>query len=208
MAKNKQPEVRIKTGWLLREKASVHLHELFDPKAHLATIAEINEIVDDYKKAWAPWENNIMQAMCDITGLQFRQNIIDVYVAPWFFAFSDPMVLGVTLNDEKLVRVLTHEILHRILTDNTAVPYEHNLIGAWQKLYGKNHSITTLVHIPLHAVHTAIAIDYLDDPSIVETDYKMNLDHGGPEDDYVKSWDYVNKHGYKEIIEKLKTVYK
>ena len=36
--------------------------------------------------------------MCGLLDLEFRQNIIDVNIAPWFYAFSDPMVIGVTLN--------------------------------------------------------------------------------------------------------------
>ena len=205
MSKHNLPEVRIKNGWLLREKASVYMHELFDPKGHLADYEEVDEIVADYKKAWKPWEQKIMQAMCDITGLRFRQNIIDVHVAPWFFGFSDPMVMGVMFNDEEFVRILTHEMIHRLLSDNTAIPHDRILIGGWHKLYGKNHAFNTIVHIPLHAVHKAIAIDFLEDPSIIERDYKMNLDHEGKDGDYVKSWDYVNKHGYKEIIKKLKS---
>lgn len=209
MSKRQLPEVRIKNAWLLREHASVHLHELFAKKGDgLADYEELNEVVDKYKKSWDPVEQKILNAMCDITGLEFRQNTLDVFIAPWFYAFSDPMVIGIMMEGDEFVRNLTHEMIHRIITDNTSLPYYYDYIAAWQKLYGKNHNWNTLVHIPVHAVHKAIIYDVLKDPSIKDADYNMCLEFGGPEDDYIKSWGYVDKHGYKEIIEKLKTIYK
>lgn len=202
------PEIRIKNAWLLRESASRHLHTLFaEDGDEMANHAEIDEVVETYQNAWKPVEKKIVSGMCEIMGLEFRQNIIDVYIAPWFYAFSDPMVIGVIMTEPEFVSTLTHELIHRLLTDNTALPYSHNLIKSWEKLFGEDHANNTLVHIPVHALHKAIIYDVLKDPKVKEADYSACLAREGKDGDYVKSWDYVDKHGYKEIIKKLKAVY-
>lgn len=202
----KYPEIRIINAWLLREKVSVPLHELWAKKGDkLADNEWMEWKVGEYKKAWEPYEHKIIQAMYDITGLEFRQSVIDVYIAPWFSAISNPMVIGVIYGPDVFVDTLTHELLHRLLTDNTLISYETDLLPEWKKLFGKQHSFVTTVHIPVHAVHKAICLDILKAPERIQRDIKMCKDHNSI--NYVKSWDYVNKHDYKEIIEKLKNNY-
>ncbi len=203
------PELRIKNAWLLRENASVHIHKLFAKEGvEMCDHKSINKTVVRYSKAWVPQQKQILTAMCDIMGLEFRQNIIDVYIAPWFYAFSDPMVIGIKMTQKEFVSNLTHELIHRLLTDNTSLPYDYDLISIWGELFGKNHAITTLVHIPVHAIHKAIIVDVLNDPSIKDDDLERCLGFEGKDGDYVKSWEYVDKHDYKKIIEKLKGSYK
>lgn len=209
MSKRQLPEVRIKNAWLLREAASVHLHKIFAKDDEIMTShVEIDEIIKTYENAWEPVENKILNGMCDIMNLEFYQNTLDVYVAPWFYPFSDPLVMGIMFKPDRFVAVLTHEILHRLLTDNTAMNKNTDLLAAWHQMFGSGHSNTTLVHIPVHAVHKAIIYDVLKDPGIKDADYNKCLEREGKDGDYVKAWDYVDKHGYKEIIKKLKTIYK
>lgn len=200
------PDIRIKDGWLLRANASVHLHELWGAGEPLVGDEWMEKRVKEYQTAWSPFERKILTAMCDITGLHFRQNIIDVYIAPWFNAFSDPMVIGVMQKPDEFVDTLTHELIHRLLTDNTSIPYQTGiLLPRWQKLFGKDHDFTSLVHIPVHAVHKAIYVDILKEPKRLQRDidfYKKTDDKA-----YLEAWDYVNKHEYKDIIKQLKTSY-
>ena len=87
------PTIRIKNAWLLRENASVYLHELWGKDEKLVDYDWIDKRVEEYQAAWKPYQKKVLAGMCDIMGLKFRQNIIDVYIAPWFRAFSDPLVL-------------------------------------------------------------------------------------------------------------------
>ena len=143
--------------------------------------------------------------MTESIELSFRQNIIDVYIAPWFRAFSDPMVIGVMQDPDVFVDTLTHELIHRLLTDNTAIPHETMLLEEWQKLFGKQHTFGTTVHIPVHAVHKAIYLDVLKDPERLERDVASNKKYEAK--DYIAAWDYVEQHGYKVIIDKLQNSY-
>lgn len=205
MKHNNLPEIRIKDAWLLRQVVSVPLNELWGEGKPLRTDKEYAKIVAGYKDAWQPLEQKILGGMCEILGLTFRQNIIDVYIAPRFHAFSDPMVIGVTYESDKFVDTLTHELLHRLLTDNTKVPSDTRFLAEWKKLFGKSHTFNTLVHIPVHAIHKAIYLDVLNEPRRLKRDVKFVKDYN--DTDYIKAWEYVESNDYKEIIKKLKQSY-
>lgn len=205
------PTIRIKDAWLLRENTSNHLDEIWrkDTDKPIANNPEydkwLTKRVASYQKAWKPFEQKVLLGMTETLELTFRQNIIDVNIAPWFNAFSDPMVIGVVQEPDVFIDTLTHELLHRLLTDNTAIPHETQLLSEWERLFGKQHSFTALVHIPVHAVHKAIYLDVLKQPERLERDIANNKKYRAT--DYVAAWDYVEKHGYKEIIEKLHKSY-
>lgn len=116
--------------------------------------------VGEYKKAWRPYEQKIILNMTELLGLSFRQNILDVYIAPWFHAFSDPLVIGVTKEPDLFVDILTHELFHRLLTDNTAVPYETNMLTEWRRLFGEDHDGSSYPNPASHTnqVHTFLAV--------------------------------------------------
>jgi hypothetical protein len=203
---NNLPIIRIKDAWLLRESVSTSLNELWGEGKPLRSDEEYAQIVKNYIEAWLPYEEKILTSMEEILGLQFRQEMIDVYIAPWFSAFSDPLVIGVRLSPDEFIDTLTHELLHRLLTDNTLVSTELFLLPEWEKLFGKELTFTALVHIPVHAVHKAIYLDVLKEPERLVRDIENNKSNQAI--DYIAAWEYVNKNDYNEIIEKLKNSYK
>ena len=207
IAQDELPTIRIKDAWLLREHASTHLHELWGEGKELADDNWMKWKVGEYKKAWEPYEQRILLGMTETLGLSFRQNIIDVNIAPWFHAFSDPLVIGVMQDPDVFIDTLTHELLHRLLTDNTTIPYEMqtDLIPEWRRLFGKDHTFTSLVHIPVHAIHKAIYLDILKEPKRLERDIANNEQYEAT--DYMSAWSYVDKIGYKKIIKKLRGSY-
>jgi len=205
MSKQNLPTIRINDAWLLRENTSVHLNELWGAGKPLRSDEEYAKYAEAYIKAWQPYEQKVLTGITDTLDLSFRQNIIDVYIAPWFRAFSDPLVIGVMQKPDGFIDILTHELIHRLLTDNTTIPHETMLLEPWQKLFGKNHSFGVTVHIPVHAVHKAIYLDVLNEPNRLERDIATNKKFNAT--DYVKAWDYVEKNGYKEIIQKLRNSY-
>lgn len=205
MTNRSYPGIRIKDAWLLRQNASAHLHKLWDKKDRpLADNEHMKKKVAAYKKAWNPYEKEIIHGMCDLLELEFRQNIIDVNIAPWFGAFSDPMVIGVIYEPNRFVEVLTHELLHRLLSDNIQTDYGTDYPKQWKKLFGEEHSFKTLVHIPVHATLQAVFDDVLHEPERTKHDKK--LCEQWP--DYHAAWQYVGENGYKEIIDQLKNSYK
>lgn len=192
----------------MRQAASKPLHELWGEGKQLADDGDMDKIVTAYQRAWEPYEKTVLNGMCDVMELEFYQNNIDVYIAPWFHAFSDPMVIGVKYSPDVFVDILTHELLHRLLSHNTIVWDSPGLqkLEAWQELFGHEHSHKMLVHIPVHAVHKALYLDVLKEPKRLERD-KQNVEERHATD-YIDAWHYVDEHGYEKIIDQLKQSYR
>ncbi|MEP7204908.1 MAG: hypothetical protein ABI716_01805 [Candidatus Saccharibacteria bacterium] len=194
------PEVRIKYAWLLSGTASVALNEKWGNGTPLRSYDEYVLIVDKYKRWWSPHNDAILHGICDIFNLEFRQNIIDINVAPWFKPISDPMVIGPAFSTEDaLINTITHELLHRLITDNTSTNYEHDFIKDWELLFGDDHSQTTLVHIPVHAGMKKLYVDVINRPDLVNFDIDKVKDYP----DYAKAWEYIEAHDYNKILQQL-----
>lgn len=201
------PEIRIYFSWLLYE-VSKKLDEVYD--GELPSSEKCEEWTESYKEEWEKYEGKILPALTKATGLNFHMPVIDVSLAPFFIPQSEPLIIHFRSYPDEFVDVLTHELIHVLLTDNQVYstkkdPSDHRLFNAWQKLFGKEHDFHVLVHIPVHALHQYIMIDVLNEPKRLERErafVKKNMDS------YTKSWDYVDKYGYKKIIAQLKQSYK
>ncbi len=197
---NSIPDVRLKYAWLLADAASTVMNEKYGDGAPLRSFEDYEEIVQKYRGWWVPYNNDILHGICDTLCLEFRQNIIDINIAPWFSPISDPMVIGPAFNSQdSLINTITHEMIHRLITDNTSVVYEHDFIGDWKKLFGENHDWNTLVHIPVYATMKKLYLDILNRPDLYELDMKEVADNRP----YVDAWSYVNSHDYEAIISSL-----
>lgn len=198
----KLPVIRIQYSKLLQTNVSMHFHKLWGKGKEMPTDELMKQKVAEFQTAWQPYEEKVLIGLSELLDLSYRQNIIDVYIAAWFKSFSNPMVVGVMYKQDIFVDKLTHELIHRLLSDNTSVPYDSNQLLVWKKLFGDQHSRSTLLHIAVHAVHKAIYLDVLDQPKRLERD--IAICHKYNATDYIAAWDYVNKNDYNNIIYKLK----
>lgn len=194
------PEVRIKYAWLLADAASTVMNEKYGNGTPLRSFEAYEEIAHQYEEWWRPHNDKILHGLCDMLNLEFRQNLIDVNVAPWFSPISDPMVIGPAFKTEDaLVNTLTHEIVHRLLTDNTSTDYDHDFLTDWKKLFGESHDWNTLVHIPVHAVMKKLYLDGIDRPDLLAFDINDVKDNPP----YAAAWAYVEANDYVGIVKSL-----
>lgn len=194
------PLVRISYGFLLADVTAEVLHARYSHGEKVGTYDELVSIAKQYEKWWRPYNDEILKGLCKILNLEFRQNIIDIYVSPWFTPISDPMVVGPAFSSQdSLVNTITHEMIHRLITDNTSTDHDHDFVADWRKLFGENHNWNTLVHIPVHAVMKKLYLDIINRPDLLELDIK-DVRNNKP---YADAWAYVNKHDYNEIITSL-----
>jgi len=198
------PKIRIKNARLLRHAASEPMNQVYGDGTPLLSHEEYQAIVARYQAAWEPYEEKILRGMEELLGLEFYQNTIDVYIAPWFRAFSDPLVMGVKFSDSDFVSTLAHELLHRLLTDNTSTRRDDpELIADWEKMIGEGCGAKTLVHIPVHAMLKALYLDILNEPERLQDDIakcQKNLP-------YKEAWEYVEAGDYRDIIRHLRSYY-
>ena len=77
--------IRIKKSFLLNDKVI----PLLQPELQ-ATNREnegsddfIDQKVREYNKSWSAYEDRIIPALCEVLGVEFNQNIVDIYVTPF-----------------------------------------------------------------------------------------------------------------------------
>lgn len=173
--------------------------DYYDKGGKLRSHEEYEKYASQYKEWWMTYEKQILQGMSDVLGLEFKQNAIDVHVAPFFYAFSDPLVLGVQFDSqEKLVLNLTHELLHKLFVDNTTHD-DTKTVDEWKEMFG-DYEFVALVHIPVYAMLHEIFIDIVKRPEILDTEIRKTKP-------YKDAWAYVRHNGYKAIIAKLQNQY-
>lgn len=195
-----QPQIRWKNPWLLIGAIRHDIEASYKGEEEKLTDEFTLATIRRYYDAWYPYEATILKGMCELTGLEFRQNIIDVYVAPFYNSFSDPLFLATKYESDRVVEVLAHELMHRLLIDNTENHYLANFSGEWRKLFGDEHTQSTLVHIPVHAIMQGVFEEYVKEPARIARDKKEYKNSP----DYKAAWDYVDKVGYKTILKQLR----
>jgi len=197
------PEIRILYSPLLHNAllkyASKEEWDKVPPKE------EIYARVESYQKQWDALSQKILSGLREMTGLEFKQNVIDIYpIPPEMRAFSEPLVIGMHHDPDMTVDVITHELIHRLMVDNKSVEFQ--TCPLWGDIFGMELSRVARIHIAVHAIHKAIYLDVLKEPARLERDVKNCIKYNAVE--YLAAWDYVDKHGYKEIIEQVKEAYK
>ncbi len=207
----KNPEIRINFADLLYWGESQALNKAYSGAGEkIISESEAIKKTEAYRQAWRLHEDKILSAMQEILGLQFYRRVIDVNLAPGFVSKSEPLIINFRHSPDQFVDVLTHELFHVLLTDNTKIStrtQKTDLISVWENLFGSNHSLMTLVHIPVHAGCKYIFTDILNEPERAQMDIddiKTWAKHGK---DYLESWDYVNTHDYKKILSDLEATY-
>ncbi len=194
------PLVRIKYGWLLAGVTAEALSEKYGNGERLGTYDELSDIANKYEGWWRPFNGQVLNGLCKVLHLEFKQNIIDVYVSPWFTPISDPMVIGPGIESQDVfINTLSHELTHRLLTDNTSRNAEHDLLKDWKSLFGDTYDNKTLVHIPVHAVLKALYLDVIERPDLMELDILATRNNKP----YADAWDYVQSHDHTDIVNAL-----
>jgi hypothetical protein len=204
------PEIRIQSSPLLFNSISEHERQKWasDVSVPLLSMPEIDHYVEQLKISWGEYEHQILESIIELYGVEFKKQIIDVYVSPWNKSISNPLILNPSRPPEVQIDTLTHELLHGLFTDNTSFSmHDKNqsikLIDKWRQLFGSEIEWKTLVHIPVHAGLKAIFLDTLNAPERLERDIERHVDNYA----YKNAWDYVEEHGYIEINAKLKQLY-
>ncbi len=205
------PEIRIQASPLLFNSISEEERQNWAGKvgAHLMSMPEIEQYVERLRVCWSEYELQILQAITELYGVDYKKSIIDVYVSPWNKSISNPLILNPSRPPEIHIDTLVHELLHGLFTDNSSFSMHEKhqsikLIDRWRELFGDDLSWKTIVHIPVHAGLKAIFLDTLHEPERLARDIERHVDNPA----YKAAWDYVEEYGYKDINEKLRQLYK
>ncbi len=192
----KFPLIRMQYGWLIDSFFTAQ-YKVKWPEWTQLSRDEVLSIIETFKTDWIKEENQILTGIYSITGLEYFQNAIDVYiVSATTLATSEPLIIGCNWPD-KFNDTLTHELIHRLLTDNTT---KFNLGALVKTMFPDIEDRTTRNHVLVHAIHTAVYLDILKDKARLERDITVTSKNPS----YKESWRIVNERGYKELIAEFK----
>ena len=158
---------------------------------------KLQETIRDYQKAWEKSGNKLLNRLQEVTGLIFAQNYIDVYIidSESKRAISNPMILPASLSIQEFTFCLTHELTHRVTSDNTSGVNWHTRA---QKLYPAEE-VLVANHIMIYAILEVTYIQ-LDRREALEFGIKSSQDSPA----YKRAWEIVKQEGGQNIIKKLK----
>lgn len=154
--------------------------------------------VKAYKTKWNEYEEKILNGLCDLLDLNFGECPIDVHIVsgnPRQISF--PLIIKSGFTPDEFVDVLTHELIHRL--------FGLNKLGEVVVFDGSGYekeTETTKKHVIIYAILKYIYLDILNEPKRLETDLQEVKKHSPNE--YERSWDIVDKEGYKKIISDFK----
>lgn len=203
------PEIRINFSWLLTDDVSEKIAKLNGWT--LESTEQYEEWTESFRNSWAKHEKRILEGMQSITGLEFYLSVIDIATVPCVIPKSHPLIIGFRDSPQTVIETITHELSHTLLCDNKTISIygsnrDFHLAPEWRKLYGNfDGDFAALVHVPVHAICKKIFVDLFDDQKYIDRERKLMKKLGAGS--YIKAWDYVEKEGADEIIEKLKKSY-
>lgn len=194
----KLSEVRIWYAWLIDPVyRDVFFANPKNRRRRYPSAHAIRRRIAAYRRSWKAHESTILAGICHATGVGFEENVIRVHVvgrAPR--SVSYPLVTYATNSPSEFVDVLTHELIHHIITENTK---RVNFFPAVAPLT-RGKSMAVKVHVLVHAIHQHIYLDVLKDPSRL----RRNLEWSRKDPPYRAAWAIVEKYGYRLILRRLR----
>lgn len=158
---------------------------------------EINQRVENYKTEWAKYEKKILKGIIKITGLDFKNQIIDVHIVSGNpRQISNPLIIKSGFLPDDFIDVLTHELLHRLFTLNKI----KKEIMVSEKYIEETETVKN--HIIIHALLKYVYLDILKDDLRFRKNIEGSKKHRT--DEYARSWNIVEKEGYMELINEFK----
>ncbi|MBU4536465.1 hypothetical protein KJ603_00290 [Patescibacteria group bacterium] len=170
------------------------------------TEEEVLRKTRELKEEWKKYEKEILTAICEITDLGFKKNVIDAHIVSGSPRdMSSPLIISAHNPTNSFVNTMTHELIHKLFTDNARGIDRGKVYPNIFKDMFPNEKATTQSHIVVHAILKYVYLDVLKDKKRLEKDRNKSKNHSTNE--YNRAWEIVEEQGYLNLIEKLKRNY-
>jgi hypothetical protein len=198
------PEVRI----MYSEFLDTRIQQLFNgqQKAGLIPLEKVYpapELILEKAKAYqAAWEPRklVLAYTQEILSLHFYANVIDAYAVGFMKGpFSLPIVIDSNPPPDVYIDILTHEIVHRLISDNTQKVRGEKIARAMFP----EETVMCAIHVVIHAMLKKVYVEFLGDSQRLAAD-KQRVKKGP---DYTRAWELVESLGENKIIEQFKSYY-
>lgn len=144
------------------------------------------------QKEWSEWEEKLLTSISEITKLPWNEKEIVIYFTWGVYPYSDPL----TINEISNIHDITHELIHRILSDSENF---QKINSNWDALINSypDETFNCKIHVVIHAIHLEIMKKYFDEKTIRKEMEAVKID------DYTRSWEIVVKESSEKIVQKL-----
>ncbi len=189
------PKIIFKYSWIYDQ----HWRGIYKKSKDYPSEKEINNNIKKIEKLWRKDEKKILRELSVISGLSWKEKSITCYIVGKCIPFSDPLTMKVykefPLN--YFIDVLTHELIHQLFIQNEDI---QKLNKAWNYFHRKykKEEFNTIIHIPVHAIHSHIILKYFGEKRL-----KREIESLNRFPDYKKSWDIVKEEEYQKIIKEF-----
>lgn len=159
---------------------------------------QIQDYIKKIEKLWRKDEKRILSELSKVTKLKWQEKEIICYLVHRIRPFSDPITIPIKKYPSYFIDVLTHELIHRLFTQEINIHKSKKLWVHFHKKYS-NESKLTRIHIPLHSIHKHIYLKIFNKSRL-----DRDIQRGSKHNDYRLSWEIVEKEGYKNIIKEFR----
>lgn len=159
--------------------------------------AEAKRRLEAYQSLWKQDGKRILEAMRDALGVSFSDNRLHVILSEEFGgAYSMPLTVSIWYEETDFVAMMTHEIAHWLLNNNT----QHVDVGnIWYKMFPDEFRLTRN-HILVFAVMEHIFTDVLGKPEMLAFEKNATGSYG-------RAWEIVQNRGHRAIIAEFRQHY-
>jgi hypothetical protein len=196
-----RPEIRLQFSPLVYTTIATRLFHVDKPDGSLMEPERARQKTEQYRMAWSPHEKEIVTGMCALFDLVFYKSVIDVYLSPWVPTISAPILVTLRSTPDEFIDVLTHELLHVLITDNTTYPQE--VLGTVLEQLYPDLDWVAKNHVLVYAGLKHIYLNVMQEPERLDRDIVSCQSHPA----HAAAWDYVDTHGYLAVIDRFKDGY-
>lgn len=201
------PDVRIKHGWLL-EITTYRLWELTPkPRPPYPSEAQVQKRLREYRATWDVHGDRLLEALCQRFNLRFRQSEIEMFIVRNALPIASPLTIDTRRAPQHFLDLACHELLHRLFANNTLGLAPRKI---FPKMFpGEAHNVQG--HVLVHAGLQYLYEEVWKQPSRTHRDINIararQTRRIRPTPDYARSWQIVEKRGYRELIAEFKSHY-
>ena len=201
-AENSLPTVQLKYAYLFDPVCASKNSYQIDPKL----IKELNNQIPVWQNSWNQEGSLLLKTAMKIIGKPFPQNHYTVPLSICNFpSMSEPLMVNVRyslssftqnpIDINVTISTIEHEILHTYI--DSFFPKNTPLLNKYH-----NESQTVLNHLHLFALQKATYLLLGQDKILKDVIAK---DSNLPNSEYKRAWEIINKEGYVQFINELKS---
>ncbi len=185
------PKLHIQRSWLL-DQALARPKNWPEPK-----VIFFKTQVRKLMRSWDKDGHMILRSIERHSGRRWHQREIPVYVSYSVRPFSNPLTLSLKKDVTVMVDTLTHELIHRILSEPQNWKQIENNWNRLMRIYRKESPIAR-THIVVHAIHELVLLELFGQKRLVRERQEVK----NPA--YRRSWKIVERDGAAEIVRQLR----